>query len=144
MAYRKDQGRLARMAAFWSLAIMIFYGCTSLRTELAGRFSESLGQRFWDGARIPIIGVDLTPAFLIALVVFAAGMILLYRWTESPKIADALIDTESELRKVTWPTLPEASRASVVVIVCVLVLMVLLAGYDALISRVMNNLVWRT
>ena len=131
------------MAAFWSLAIMVFYGCTSLRTELAGQFNDALGQRLWDGARIPIIGVDLTPAFLIALVVFAAGMVLLYRWTESPKIADALIDTESELRKVTWPTLPEAARASVVVMVCVIVLMVLLAGYDALISRVMNNLVWR-
>lgn len=144
MAYRQDQGRLARMAAFWSLAILIFYGCTSLRTELAGRFNASLGQRLWEGARIPVLGVDLTPAFLISLVVFVAGMILLYRWTESPKIADQLIDTESELRKVTWPTLPEAARASVVVIVCVLVLMVLLAGYDALISRVMNNLVWRT
>lgn len=143
MAYRQDQGRLARMATFWSLAILIFYGCTSLRAELAGRFSEALGQRLWEGGRIPVIGVDLTPAFLIALVVFAAAMILLYRWTESPKIADQLIDTESELRKVTWPTLSEAGRDSVVVIVCVVVLMVLLAGYDALISRVMNNLVWR-
>ena len=140
MAYRQDQGRLARMAAFWSLAIMIFYGCTSLRTELAGQFSESLGQRLWEGARIPILGIDITPAFLIATVVFAACMILLYRWTESPKVADQLIDTESELRKVTWPTLPEAMNSSVVVIVCVLVLMVILAGADFLLGRIVSNL----
>ncbi|MFT7668639.1 MAG: preprotein translocase SecE subunit [Planctomycetota bacterium] len=143
MAYRQDQGRMARMAAFWSLAIMVFYGCTSLRAELSGMFNESLGQRLWDGARIPILGVDLTWAFVIALVTFIIGMALLYRWTEKPKNADLLIETESELRKVTWPTLGEAGKASVVVMICVIVLMALLAGYDALISRVMNTLVWR-
>jgi preprotein translocase subunit SecE len=77
---------------------------------------------------------------LIATVVFAASMILLFRWTESPKIADSLIDTESELRKVTWPTLPEAMRSSVVVIICVLVLMVILAGADLLLGRIVSNL----
>jgi preprotein translocase SecE subunit len=140
MAYRQDQGRLARMAAFWSLAIMVFYGCTSLRAELAGQFNETLGQRLWEGGRIPVLGVNITPAFLISLVVFIAAMILLYRWTESPKIADSLIDTESELRKVTWPTMPEALNSSVVVIICVLVLMVILAGADFLLGRIVSNL----
>ena len=140
MAYRQEQGRLARMAAFWSLAIMIFYGCTSLRSELAGQFSEKLGQRLWEGGRIPVLGVDVTPAFLIATVVFIAAMVLLYRWTESPKIADKLIDTESELRKVTWPTTPEAIHSSVVVIICVLVLMFILAGADFLLGRIVSNL----
>ncbi len=140
MAYRQDQGRLARMAAFWSLAILIFYGCVSLRQELAGRFAASLGQHLWEGARLPIIGIEVTPAFLIAFVVFAAGMILLYRWTESPKIADSLIDTESELRKVSWPTLPEAIQSSIVVMVTVLVLMVILAGADYLLGRVVSRL----
>jgi preprotein translocase SecE subunit len=63
-------------------------------------------------------------------VVFTGAMILLYRWTESPKIADSLIDTENELRKVTWPTLDEAIQSSVVVIVTVVVLMMILAGAD--------------
>jgi hypothetical protein len=26
-AYRGDQGRLARLAVFWALAILLFYGC---------------------------------------------------------------------------------------------------------------------
>jgi preprotein translocase SecE subunit len=139
MAYRKDQGRLARMAAFWSMAILFFYGCVSLRQELAGYYPEDLGQRLFEGGRIPIIGVDLTPAFLIATVCCIAGMILLYRWTESPKIADQLIDTESELRKVTWPTLQEATHSSFVVIMCVLVLMAILAGSDYLLGRLMSR-----
>jgi len=128
------------MAAFWSLAILIFYGCLSLRAELAGRFAETFGERLWEGGRIPVIGVDITPAFLIALVVFAAAMILLFRWTESPKIADALIDTESELRKVTWPTVPDAIQASITVVLCVLVLMAILAGADYLLGRIVTRL----
>ena len=118
------------MAAFWSLAILIFYGCLSLRAELAGRFADSMGARLWEGGRIPVIGVDVTPAFLIALVVFAGAMILLYRWTESPKIADALIETESELRKVTWPEREDTLRSSLIVIGCTFVIAGSLAFYD--------------
>jgi len=128
------------MAAFWSLAILVFYGCLSLRAELAGQFSETFGQRLWEGGRIPVVGVDVTPAFLIALVVFIAGIVLLYRWSESPKIADSLIDTESELRKVTWPTLPDAVQSSITVVACVLVLMVILAGADYLLGRIVTRL----
>ncbi|MCB9914455.1 MAG: preprotein translocase subunit SecE [Planctomycetes bacterium] len=136
MAYKQEQGRMARMAAFWTLAVLIFYGCVTLRAELAGRatFKDSLGVMLWEGARIPVVGVEITGAFLIAFVVFVGAMILLYRWAESPKIADALIDTESELRKVTWPSLDEAMQSSMVVIVTVLVLMGILAGADALLG----------
>ena len=53
MAYKKDQGRMARMAAFWTLAILFFYGTTSLNTELSVRF-ESLAHPI-NGIRIPVI-----------------------------------------------------------------------------------------
>ena len=106
MAYKKDQGRMARMAAFWCLAILIFYGCASLKNELIIRF-DSLGQPM-GGLRIPILGMDLTPALLITALVLGASLWLLYRWQNKPKNADLLIETESELRKVTWPTLDEA------------------------------------
>ncbi|MCP3919153.1 MAG: preprotein translocase subunit SecE [bacterium] len=128
MVYKKDQGRMARMAAFWTLAILIFYGCASLRNELVVRFS-SLGVPI-GGVRIPVLGLDLTPALLIAGLILGASLWLLYRWQNKPKNADLLIDTESELRKVTWPTLEEAINGSIVVIFCVLFLMGFLAGTD--------------
>lgn len=134
MAYKHDQGRMARMATFWSLAILIFYGCYTLRTELAGRFPDALGARLWEGARVPVLGVDVTYAFIVSTVVFAVAIFFLYRWTEKPKIADALIETESELRKVTWPTLNEAINSSVVVIITVLILMAILAGADRILG----------
>jgi preprotein translocase SecE subunit len=139
MTYKKDQGRLTRMAAFWSLAILIFYGCWSLREELSTRFAGAdgkpvLGQPIL-GIRIPILGVDVTPALLIAAAVFTGAIIALHRWQQTPKVADLLIETETEMRKVTWPTFSEAVNSSVVVIVCVIFLMAFLAGADFLLSQ---------
>jgi preprotein translocase SecE subunit len=39
------------------------------------------------------------------------------------------------MRKVTWPSLPEAVNSSVVVIVCVVFLMAFLAGADWLLGQ---------
>lgn len=133
MAYKKDQGRTARLTAFWSLAILVFYGATSLRTELVSQ-AESLAKPL-GGIRIPVLGIDLSPAFLAAAAVFGIGMFFLVRWLERPRQADLLIETESELKKVTWPSLEETINGSVVVILCVVFIMVYLAGADWLLGR---------
>lgn len=135
--YKKDQGRMARMAAFWSLAALIFYGCTSLRAELAGRFPQSLGKPLIASfPELPVLGVQLSAAFLIVAALFTAAIWLLYRWVEKPKNADLLIETEAELRKVTWPTAKEVIGSSTVVILSVLFLMAFLAGADLLLARI--------
>jgi preprotein translocase SecE subunit len=136
MAYKPDQGRYARLAAFWSLAILLIYGCVSFHGEVLSRF-ESLTQPFAESVKkVPILGFKLNGALLIALVVLGLGLWLLYRWQQTPKVADLLIETESELRKVTWPTMPEAVNSSVIVIFCVLFLMAFLAGADWLLGRI--------
>lgn len=133
MAYKPDQGRLARLAAFWSLAILVFYGCTSLHAELMrfGALADPLIPGF---AKIPVLALRLNGALLITTVVLAGAWWGLYTWLNRPKYADLLIETESELRKVTWPSFPEAVNSSVVVIVCVAFLMAFLAGADWLLG----------
>ena len=135
MAYRKDQGRMARMTAFWSIAILIFYGCVSLQAELLALAPGALGQPI-AGLRIPVLGLDLTPALLITAGVLSLGLWLLYRWEQKPKNADLLIETENELRKVSWPTLDEAISGSWAVMMTVLALMGFLAGVEYLLGRV--------
>ena len=136
MAYKSDQGRLARLAAFWSLAALVFYGCVSLRQTLSAAFGGALSKPFLAGMKqIPVLGLTFNAALLITAVVLFAGWFLLYRWQQTPKIADLLIETENELRKVTWPTIAEAVNSSLVVIVCVLFLMGFLAGADYLLGR---------
>jgi preprotein translocase SecE subunit len=136
MAYKSDQGRLARLIAFWSLAALVFYGCVSLRATLSSAFGGKLGAPLIAGMKqIPVLGLNFNAALLITGAVLGVAWYYLYRWQQTPKIADLLIETESELRKVTWPTVPEAVNSSLVVIACVLFLMAFLAGADFVLGR---------
>jgi len=136
MAYKQDQGRYARLAAFWSLAILIFYGCTSLYTTLLGYFPNQMAKPFVASMpKIPVLGLPFNLGILVSTLVLVVAVWSLYRLLERPKTADVLIETESELRKVTWPTIPEAVRSSVVVIACVLFIMAFLAGADWVLGR---------
>lgn len=136
MAYKEDQGRLARLVVFWVLAVFVFFGCYAFHNEVLKKHFESLRTPLVASMKkIPILGIEFNGAFLIALLLFAVGMWFLLRWLQRPKIADLLIDTESEMRKVTWPTMPEAVNSSLIVIVCVLFLMVYLAGTDWLLGQ---------
>lgn len=137
MAYKKDQGRLARLVTFWTLAVLVFYGCYSFYGEvLLKSFKGPLGTPLVASMKkVPIIGLELNGAMLITLALLATLLWLLYRWEQKPKVADLLIETESEMRKVTWPSVPEAVNSSIVVIVCVAFLMAFLAGADWFLGR---------
>jgi preprotein translocase SecE subunit len=137
---RSDQGRIARLAVFWSLAVLIYYGCTSLRALLVGRFTKNsaldlASPLFPSVPKIPVLGAELTGALLIAVVVFAAATFFVWRWIERPKTSNLLAETEVELRKVTWPTGQEVFNSSVVVVVCVAFLMAFLAGADYVLAK---------
>ncbi len=140
-AYKEDQGRLARMFAFWAVAFMILFGCTWLHGMLvqARSLRDPLG-----GTRIPVVAVDLNIAFLISFALFAVTIFFLARWMRKPKVADLLIDTEAELRKVTWPKSQEVVNSSIVVIVFVVLLLGFLAGVDAILARVVDYLIFGT
>lgn len=145
MAYKPDQGRIARTAAFWSLALLIVYGCTSLNESLDTFFHDPMGIAFGatkdangrdvGGALVPILSWKLTPALLASVLACAGALFGLHTFLNRPKTAELLIETENELRKVTWPTMNEAMNSSVIVIVCVVFLMTFLAGADWLLGQ---------
>jgi preprotein translocase SecE subunit len=60
---------------------------------------------------------------------------------ETPKRADLLIETEHELRKVSWPTLDEAVDGSIVVVVVVLFLMGFMAVADYVLGIVFQRII---
>jgi preprotein translocase SecE subunit len=68
------------------------------------------------------------------------GFVWITRWQNRPQVAGFLADTESELRKVTWPSWNEVVNASTVVVACVLILMGFLALVDMLLARVFSRL----
>lgn len=138
-AYKKDQGRLARMAAFWSLAFLVLFGSMFLY-GLLYNLVESLQSPLSEGLEIPVVSVAINGAFVISSLVCVIGVWSLYNWQQTPKVADLLIETEGELRKVTWPTMQEVINSSMVVVLFVVILMGFLAGTDWFLGRFFSRI----
>jgi preprotein translocase SecE subunit len=142
--YRADQGRYVRLATFWSLTFLWGYGCY--------RFAEALWDLGFSWAswlrtqlveELPLVEWPLTPAKIIAVVTFLLGLAALQAFLNRPKVAETLIETEAELRKVTWPTTKDTVQSSVVVLLTVLILLGLMAGFDIILSQIFDFLLYR-
>ena len=59
---------------------------------------------------------------------------------QRPWLADLLIETESEMKKVSWPARDEAMAATRVVSVTVIAFTVVLLAFDVLITEIMKLL----
>jgi preprotein translocase SecE subunit len=125
--YRPDEGVYARGTAFWSLASLAFFG---------GRRFFFWSQR-WDFSRkdllgdpLPILAFPLTPGFLMGVALFTIFAWGIWRLLNAQKIGDLLIETELEMKKVTWPSFTDSRKSSFVVILCVAIMVVFLAATD--------------
>jgi preprotein translocase SecE subunit len=134
VAYKSDQGRYVRMASFWGLTLFWAFGCYSLSFALQAWFEGWFGAGEADLGRTRLFHVpflfDFSLAKILALAAFAAGVWFMKRLLDKPKSADLLIETEAELRKVTWPTIGDTYAASLVVIITVLILVFFLMFAD--------------
>ena len=136
MSYRKDQGRYARMFAFWAIVLLVAYGCFH-----GGGLTDQLDRWMGDSNRtlidpFPILKT-LKVSSLIALGVLLLTALIVYRVLNKPRIADTLIETEAELQKVTWPTWPEAWQGTMAVTVMVLILFAFLTVVDIALVQAM-------
>lgn len=142
--YRADQGRYVRLTAFWSLATLWGYGSFRLYQSLSDlRFEWAAWLRTHVVEEIPLLEWPLTPAMLLAALAFLLGTAAIQYALNRPKIAETLIETEAELRKVTWPTVRDTTSSSFVVLFTVVVLLVMMAGFDVVVSQIVDFLLYR-
>lgn len=141
MSYKKDQGRYARMAAFWGLTLLIAYGCFhrgGLITVLDRNIlPESVNHVIVE--QFPLVG-SLRVSTLIALAITALSGWVIYRSINRPQIAEKLIETEGEMHKVTWPTWGETWTGTVAVSLTVVVLFAFLTLVDLLLTEILVGL----
>lgn len=135
MSYKKDQGRFVRMAAFWSILGLVAYGCFGgLRYVVDG----------WTGQKPWVPQFPLLHKFgigeAVALAVVAVAALAAHRWLNTPRVANLLIDTEAELRKVTWPNAKETWTGTIAVAVTVVVLLAFLFTSDIVLTWGINRL----
>ena len=139
MSYRKDDGRYARMFAFWALFLLVGYGCFH-----GGGLADNLNVWMGDSNPtfvdpFPLLGT-LKASTCVTLAVWLVVGLVLRGILNRPRIADGLIDTEAEMHKVTWPTWGETWQGTIAVAVMVAVLFVYLFACDLGLASVMQML----
>jgi preprotein translocase SecE subunit len=136
VSYRKNDGRYARMFAFWALFLLVAFGCFhgGGLADMLGGWMEGSDKTFVDP--FPILGT-LKTSTCIALAVWLVVGFLMSRILNRPRIADALIDTEAEMQKVTWPSWQETWHGTLAVAAMVLILFVYLFVVDFGLAQVM-------
>ena len=141
--YKPDQGPYARTSALWLLGALWAFGCQRLYYWLYSfRDTAWLSENQIDG-NLPVLGLPLTGAFVLAVLVGLGGIALIMRALNKPKAADLLIDAETEMRKCTWPSWAETFNSSVVIVVVMIAFTALLAGMDYLLNEVMTGYVFQ-
>lgn len=109
--YKRNQGRLARRVTGALIAAIAFLGAWALKNSF-------------------LIGENSAIEFGIPFVITAAGCWLGFRVIHHPKFAEFLIATETEVEKVHWPDRPHVHRATIVVIVTMLLMGAMLFVFD--------------
>jgi len=125
--YKPDQGVYARGTTFWVLSSYATLAGYRFHLELQ-RFDWA-NRRFTEG-NVPVLGFPLTPCNLLGLVVCLCLIYGVWWLVNFPRLTDLLIDTEQELRKITWPNVEDSKNASVVVLGCVVFMLVFLGLAD--------------
>ncbi len=141
--YKPDQGTYARTSSFLMLGALAAYGAYTLYYFLLSMRSDDTSPTFLSndllGGNVPVLGFPITPAFLIAVVVGVGSIMLIHRLLNTPKSADMLIETETEMRKCHWPTWGETFNVSMVVFVVMLFFTFMLAAMDFVLNGFMIN-----
>jgi len=132
--YKKGQGRLARRTAYVLCGLLVAFGAY----RFYATFNE-IGRFVWV-EKVPLVG-EITLYNVLAFVVFALGMLCLHLFLNSARQADLLIDTEQEMRKVTWPSRPEVWSATRVVVLVTFLMGMVLYGFDYVLHWLLWNYV---
>jgi preprotein translocase subunit SecE len=139
-SYKAGQGSLARLTAWVALLLALALGCAELYSWIQDPRADSAllpGALFAD---LPFFSTPFSWKFLLCLVLFVGGLWFSRRLMARHDAVDALIETEQELRKVSWPTRDESINATGVVILVSVLLTMSLFGFDLLFTTVFGFL----
>lgn len=120
--YKPNQGRKVRLVGTVAVALLATLAAAETYMGLA------------DPKRFPL-EVRLAAPVVVLVALVALGLYALNR----PRVADFLIETESELAKVSWPTREQVMGSTGAVLVLVLLLGVYLLTVDKLVDVLLRQ-----
>jgi len=133
--HKSRQATAVRAAAFVFVAALTFYG------SFAFYQIPSTTSGWWeDLVKFELFGkvIALKPVLFPSAGVFLTVMMTAYVLLNRPKWAEFLIETEGELKKVSWPHRKEYVGSAVVVVVVVVVISLFLFFVDQGLSKLMK------
>jgi len=112
--YKRSQGRVARQVTFAGLAVGVLLA--AWRISVFGKNVSGDYGHLWQ--------------FAVPGVIALVGIWVAFRLVNLPAFADFLIAVEAEMNKVSWPSRAELVRSSIVVIMLIVIMALVLFGYD--------------
>ncbi|MFH0888998.1 MAG: preprotein translocase subunit SecE [Planctomycetota bacterium] len=125
--YRQREGLTTRFVTWGLISLLVLFGCISLYYFIPAENTEKIPAQptFWGNLiyNIPFFDLNITYGTLISVLVFLFIIVLINRFIiNKPSMADFLVETEYEVKKVSWPPKNEYWGASVAVIISVVVI----------------------
>lgn len=143
ITYKPREGRIIRLVTWVLTSLFTLFGCVSLfyaiSTEDITRIPPV--ETFWGASiyTIPFFELHIRTGTLISAALFIVIVMLINRLVlNTSKSADFLIDTEFELKKVSWPPRNEYWGSSVAVIISVFVIGSFIFIIDMLLTQIMR------
>jgi preprotein translocase subunit SecE len=121
--YKKGQGRYTRIGTAAGGALIAAIGCLQLYRTL-----EAADISLWVETMVPVA-------------IFLAVSILTFWIVNKPNVADFMIASEGEMKKVNWSSRQEIVVSTVVVISVVIIFAVLLGAADFIFQLIVSWLV---
>jgi preprotein translocase subunit SecE len=139
--YRPEEGHRGRALIGIALAVLLLYGCHSLWDWLPKGPED-----FW-GKKLAALGDDefaINPAIILALSMAMGFLFGTYKLVNYPRFVDFIIDTENELKKVSWASKKQVINESLVVLATVVIIGVYVFVVDLVIQGVQTKIDWKT
>lgn len=142
--YKPGQAKPSRTGTFLIGLFLILWGCAAMMLHLPRLwaelgdpfnvlFMEALPDEGWTVDLVFFVA-NVGPALAISAVVALGGSLWWWKFLNTPKWADLLIDMEMELKKVAWPTASDAWQSTLVVTGFTIVLVLAMFVFDAIIN----------
>lgn len=127
-AYKSDQGRGVRIFAIVGCLVLALWACVNLY-DLVTPPTIPDDQVWLD---VDLLGVQFpVSAYLVpSVALFVIVAFVLWAVSNKPKVAEFLIETEGELKKVSWPARKEWISSSMAVMVVVALFVAYLFAVD--------------
>ncbi|MEK7309705.1 MAG: preprotein translocase subunit SecE [Planctomycetota bacterium] len=145
ITYKPREGLTIRFVTWALSSLFTLFGCVSLFYAIpTGDITRIPSpDTFWGTLiyTIPFFELHIRVGTIICVVLFLFINILINRLVlNTSKSADFLIDTEFELKKVSWPPKNEYWGSSVAVIISVFVIGSFIFIIDMLLTQIMRRL----